>query len=351
METGTLDVAGCPVRWWADGSGGPALVLTHGGAAHSGWWAPVLPRLIAGQRVAWLDFSGHGESGHRTDGYDTETWAGEIAAVIAHAIGGPAVIVGHSMGGRVGTIAAARHPEAVAALVILDSLVPIPAEPLDPPVGRNKLYPSREAAIAAFRLIPTQPDPADGDTLTAVAERAVTASEGGWKWRFDRRIFDSVRVPDATNDVIPEITCPVVAIHGEHSDVAHPDLVADFSARLGRTVPLITIPGAHHHVTLDTPDALADVLAWLPETAKERAQLVDEQLGLLEGREVPALVELVPVPRSREALLRPARARARKISLGKIEQPPGSVDRLACRGALKLSQYRRADDAPVAGSQ
>src|SRR3954454_17142894 len=205
METGTLDVAGCPVRWWADGTGAPALLLSHGGAAHSGWWAPVLPYLTARRRVAWLDFSGHGESGHRPDGYDTETWADEIAAVIAHAIGGPAVIIGHSMGGRVGTIAAARHPEAVAALVTLDSLVPIPAEPLVAPVGRPKLYPSREAAEAAFRLIPSQPDPVDGDVLTAIAERGVAASRGGWRWRFDRRIFDSVREPDATNELIAQI--------------------------------------------------------------------------------------------------------------------------------------------------
>src|SRR3954451_22356403 len=126
------------------------------------------------------------------------------------------------MGGRVGTVAAARHPAAVAALVTVASLVPIPAEPLVAPVGRPKLYPSREAAVAAFRLIPSQPDPVDGDVLTALAERGVAAGEGGWSWRFDRRIFDSVRDQDATNELIPQIACPVVAIQGEHSDVADP---------------------------------------------------------------------------------------------------------------------------------
>ncbi len=267
MQTGTLDVAGCPVRWWTDGTGGPTLVLTHGGAAHSGWWAPVLPRLVERQRVVWLDFSGHGESGHRADGYATTTWAEEVATVIRGVAGGSAVVVAHSMGARVGALTAALHPEAVEALVTVDALVPVPAlDPNIPVLGPPKLYPSREAAVAAFRLVPGQPEPTGAGVLAAIAERAVGPSDGGWTWRFDRRIFECVPEDDGTNELIAQIRCPVVAVQGALSDIAHPGLVADFAARLGRTVPLVTIPGAHHHVTLDSPDAVADVLGWLPET-------------------------------------------------------------------------------------
>jgi pimeloyl-ACP methyl ester carboxylesterase len=267
METGTLHVAGCAVRWWADGAGGPTLVLTHGGAAHSGWWGPVLPRLVARQRVIWLDFSGHGESGHRADGYATTTWADEVAAVIREVAGGSAVVVAHSMGARIGALTAARHPDAVEALVTVDALVPVPADdPNIPVLGPPKLYPSREAAVAAFRLVPGQPEPAGPGVLAAIAEQAVGPSEGGWAWRFDRRIFECVPEDDGTNELIGQIRCPVVAVQGALSEIAHPGLVADFASRLGRAVPLVTIPGAHHHVTLDAPDAVADVLGWLPET-------------------------------------------------------------------------------------
>jgi hypothetical protein len=90
--------------------------------------------------------------------------------------------------------------------------------------------------------------------------------------------------------------------------------------------------------------------------SKEVADFLDEQLRLLEGGEVPALVWLVPVADVGEASLA-QRREGRCSSLGKIEQPVATVTvsltspeihSLTC---LMLSQYRRADDAPVAGSQ
>ena len=88
---------------------------------------------------------------------------------------------------------------------------------------------------------------------------------GTWTWRFDPAIFGSLR-NDETDRRIVDITCPVVAIHGEHSALTSPELATDFERRLGRTMPLLTIPGAHHHVPLDAPEALAAILPWLPET-------------------------------------------------------------------------------------
>jgi pimeloyl-ACP methyl ester carboxylesterase len=264
-ETGTLEVDGCEVRWWAWGTGEPTLVLAHGGGAHAGWWAPVLPFLLGRQRIVSFDFSGHGESGHRAAGYPTTTWADEIAAVVGHVAGGRAVLVGHSMGGRIGAIAAGRHPEAVAALVTIDSVLPPhDGEPI--PVARTpKRYESREAVLASFRLMPPQPAPADAAMLATLAERSVAPRDGAWGWRFDQRIFDGLR-EDRTDEYLARVGCPFVAIQGGSSDITGPDLIAQLSARMGRTIPLVVIPGAHHHVTLDTPRALADVLGWLPET-------------------------------------------------------------------------------------
>ena len=63
--------------------------------------------------------------------------------------------------------------------------------------------------------------------------------------------------------LLPEITVPTLVVRGEHSRI----LERDVALRMTKALPRATleeIVGAHHHVTLDAPRALADcVLAWL----------------------------------------------------------------------------------------
>jgi pimeloyl-ACP methyl ester carboxylesterase len=262
-------VDGAEIRYWTWGDEGePALVLVHGGGANTGWWEPVVPHLEPGRRIVSLDLSGHGDSGRRPR-YPMATWADEVAAVIDAAVGGPAVVVGHSMGGRVAPLVATRHPELVDALVIVDSAMPLPPSFVAPSSKPTKVYATQEEAVARFRLMPAQPV-ADVELLRRVGARSVTAVDGGWSWKFDPQIFALLHQP-APEDTLPHVGCPVVLIHGELSDVTEPYMADDFARRLGRPVPLVTIPGAHHHVTLDAPEAVAALLDWLPETRTSAA--------------------------------------------------------------------------------
>ena len=81
------------------------------------------PRLAqAGYRVASADLRGHGESSMGwksvtgTDAISRTDVAGDLLALIRH-LGGPAVIVGHSISGGAATIAAAMEPELVSGIV------------------------------------------------------------------------------------------------------------------------------------------------------------------------------------------------------------------------------------------
>ena len=47
--------------------GAPGLVFVHGGAAHAHWWTHVAASFSRQYRVAAIDLSGHGDSGHRAD--------------------------------------------------------------------------------------------------------------------------------------------------------------------------------------------------------------------------------------------------------------------------------------------
>src|SRR6516164_7162371 len=92
---GMVEVDGSRVHYLAWGEPGRrGLVFVHGGGAHAHWWTPVAATFASAYRVAAIDLSGHGDSGHRGL-YNAEQWADEVAAVAADAgIDGSPVVVG-----------------------------------------------------------------------------------------------------------------------------------------------------------------------------------------------------------------------------------------------------------------
>ncbi|WP_077800039.1 alpha/beta fold hydrolase [Streptomyces sp. JHA26] len=113
-----LAVDGGTIAYEVTGSG-PLIVLAHGMGDSRAAYRAVIPALVAaGHRVAAVDLRGCGESS-----VDWPTWsrtaiAGDLLAVIRH-LGGPAVLVGHSISGGAATVAAAQEPSLVTAVVEL----------------------------------------------------------------------------------------------------------------------------------------------------------------------------------------------------------------------------------------
>ena len=112
-----LDIEGGRIAYDVTGDG-PLIVLSHGIGDRRQVYRFLVPELVrAGFRVAAADMRGHGESSigdwksiSRTD------VAGDLVALIRH-LGGPAVIVGHSLSGGAATIAAATAPDLVSGVV------------------------------------------------------------------------------------------------------------------------------------------------------------------------------------------------------------------------------------------
>ena len=71
----------------------------------------------AGYRVACTDLRGHGDSDATFTSYGDEETACDITALIGE-LGGPAAVVGNSMGAGSAVIAAAQQPELVSGLVL-----------------------------------------------------------------------------------------------------------------------------------------------------------------------------------------------------------------------------------------
>ena len=98
---------------------GPLLVLVPGmGDLRSSYrfLSPVL--VAAGYRVASTDLRGHGESDTTFSSYGDAETADDIGALIGE-LGGPAVIIGNSMGAGAAVLVATDHPELIKGLVLL----------------------------------------------------------------------------------------------------------------------------------------------------------------------------------------------------------------------------------------
>jgi len=81
------------------------------------------PALVAaGFRVATLDLRGHGDSDTTFTAYDDVAQADDALALI-DALGGPALLIGNSMGGGAAVLAAADRPAAVRGLILIGAFV------------------------------------------------------------------------------------------------------------------------------------------------------------------------------------------------------------------------------------
>jgi pimeloyl-ACP methyl ester carboxylesterase len=262
----TVEVQGTDVRYLSWGTTGkPGLVFVHGGAAHAQWWSFIAPLFAKNWHAVAIHLSGHGDSCWR-DNYTHDIWAAEIMAVSDDAgFPGPPVVVGHSLGGMVTIVTAATYGESLAGAVIVDSPVRRPSpESEEARSGRAfrspGVYDTKAEAMSRFRLIPPQPCD-NGYIVDYIAEHSLHETEAGWTWKFDPRLFEGNLV--ALRDQLSAIRSRVALFTGEFSIIVPPDVAEYMYGLMGEVSPVIEIPQAHHHLTLDQPLAFVAALRTL----------------------------------------------------------------------------------------
>ena len=104
----------------AESGAGPPVLLVHGQPGLCTAWDPVTRLLDDDHRLLVPDRPGYGKSGRIPLGMGENA---DVLAELLHSRGGaPAVVVGHSYGGGVALLLAARHPEVVGGLVLAGSV-------------------------------------------------------------------------------------------------------------------------------------------------------------------------------------------------------------------------------------
>jgi pimeloyl-ACP methyl ester carboxylesterase len=270
-----VDVPGGRIAFDVTGSG-PLVVLSHGIGDHRQAYrflAPVLAR--AGYRVASADLRGHGESSMGWASITRTDVAGDLAALIGR-LGGPAVLVGHSLSGGAATIAAAARPDLVAGIVEINPFTRVPKTDLGG-LLRVRRYRRCAVLLTGTRLFRSRglfmryldlaypARPADYPGYRAAL--AAKLREPGRMAEF-MKTFNS---PADAEKQLPNIKCPALVIMGTADpDFANPRaegeaIVAAMPARVG-TVAMAG--GAGHYPHAQSPDAVADlVIPFLKEHA------------------------------------------------------------------------------------
>jgi pimeloyl-ACP methyl ester carboxylesterase len=250
-------------------TGRPSLLCLHGitQTAHS--WDEVAPALARNHHVRALDQRGHGDSTWAPDGdYRIATQNGDVERFLGTIGAAPAILVALSMGGLVALTLAARRPELVRALVVVD---------IAPEVQRSGVDNIRSFVAATDEL----------DTFEDFVQRAHSFNprrsldnirarlrhnlrqlpSGRWTWKYDPTLRNPARVGEGMTDLweqVARITCPVLIVRGGESDILDPEVAKRFGGVVGAEVR--TVPGAGHSVMGDNPAGfLAAVEPFLAE--------------------------------------------------------------------------------------
>jgi len=109
---------GIQIGFDSQGSG-PLLVFTHGWVNDRTVWNPLIQNLSADHMAVSWDLRGHGASDTPPPGsYSREHALSDLRAVL-DAVGRPAILVGHSLGGYLSLAHALHCPEDIAGLVLI----------------------------------------------------------------------------------------------------------------------------------------------------------------------------------------------------------------------------------------
>ena len=254
---------------------GPPVVFSHAWGLRSDEWDYQVPALAAaGMRCVLYDRRGHGRSDRPAAGYDLDTMADDLAAVIDHFGLRDITLVAHSLGSKEAVRYLTRHGDGqVARLVLVAPVTPFMRRTADNPGGLDPaLIDANYAAVAAD--VPRWC--ADFEAAGPYFGASPGSSQGLIDWTTRMIVDTPLRVLLETLTVnthadqrgeLQKIGVPTLIVHGDQDASAPIDLTGRPTAELIADATLIVYPGAGHGLYASDHDALnADILAFIERT-------------------------------------------------------------------------------------
>ncbi len=249
------EINGARVHYTDSGGDGDCVVLSHGLLHHGGMFAAQVAHLEGRHRVITFDHRGQGKSGVTANGYDMDTLSMDAEGLIEALDAGPCHFVGLSMGGFVGMRLAARRPDLLRTLTLLNTSAE--AEP----AANLPKYKLMNLCARLFGLgsvvggaMPTM----FGKTFLTDPERRTEKA----LWRKSMasgnrtgvtRAVAGVFAREGCETLLAQIDLPVGIGAGEQ-DLATVPAKSERIAEAIKGAELVVFRGAGHSSTIETPD-------------------------------------------------------------------------------------------------
>jgi len=262
------------LEWSAEGV---PLLLLHGFGNEAHVWDDFAPALAPYYRVLALDHRGHGESDRDPEArYDHDAMVRDVEAV-TEALGATRlVVVGHSLGGRIATLFAGRHPERLAGLVLVDigpevdprGMTRIGLETRRQGEGAfgsveeyaallTRLYPAARPEVVRRMARHGLRERPDGRLEVRIDPALRAGVAGETAEESDRRIAAAA---EAQWEALARVACPALVVRGAASDILAPDVADRMVEEVLPDARLAVVARAGHSVMVDNPEGFRDAV-------------------------------------------------------------------------------------------
>lgn len=255
---------------------GNPVVLLHGGGQTRHAWGGAARRIAdAGHMAFTVDQRGHGDSAWPEDkGYALFDYADDavtLCKAVAAQTGSRPVLVGASLGGICGLIAAHKGGQGLlAGLVLVDITPHMDPEGVSRVQGfmaermRDGFATLDEAADAIAAYLPHRPR---RRSLDGLAKNLRQGEDGRYRWHWDPAFIDGPRnintggqaVQDALIEAARSLSIPVLLVRGQQSELVTEEAVQAFREMVPHA-DFVDVSGAGHMVAGDRNDAFNDAV-------------------------------------------------------------------------------------------
>jgi 3-oxoadipate enol-lactonase len=117
------------IHYEAHGQGAPLLFLSETACAGDIWNTFQVPEFSRDHMAVTHDYRGTGKSTRPAKQYSCEDFVDDAAAILDQLNAGPAILLGHSMGGRVAMLMALKYPDKVKTIIVASVGPGVPGAP------------------------------------------------------------------------------------------------------------------------------------------------------------------------------------------------------------------------------